>query len=109
MEGGKLRHRVWLMKGHERDVVDEHGALDIQWETWRTARAAIRPASGAEAVTRGHLEATVSHVVTMRYVAGVTARMQVWLNGGDRKFEIVAPLNVDERSREHELHCVEVG
>lgn len=107
MEAGKLRHRVWLMKGHERDIADEHGAFNVQWEIWKTARAAIRSASGAEVVTRGHIEATVTHVVTIRFVADVTARMQVWFVD-DRKFDIVAVLNEDERSRTQELHCVEV-
>jgi head-tail adaptor len=44
-------------------------------------------------------------MVTMRYLAGITAQMRVLY--GSRTFQIISVLNVDQRNRVLVLYCEE--
>lgn len=51
--------------------------------------------------------ADVSHLFTLRYIAGVTVAMRVTMSG--RIFHIVAPMPLDEGTfRQLEIYCREV-
>lgn len=76
------------------------------WSTFATVWAAISPLSGAEYYTAMQSLSETTHRVTTRYIAGVNTHMRIV--SGDREFNIVAIINVDNRNRELDIMCKEV-
>ena len=101
MKSGELRHRVTLERTSDSSDWGRTGA----WSTFATVWAKVEPMSGREyqegRVDRGEL----THVVTIRYLAGVRPDMRVNFEG--RYLKIVAPRNLEERNRWLELDCNE--
>lgn len=102
---GRLRHQVAL-QGVTR-TEDEGGGGANVWATTATVWAAVEPLDGSESLHGLAVTASVSHRVTIRYRAGVTAKMRVVHRG--RVFEIRAVLDRDERREILDLLCAEVG
>jgi SPP1 family predicted phage head-tail adaptor len=68
--------------------------------------AAIVSALGNETIRAGGLVAGVTHLVKLRYLAGIQAFMTVTFE--TRVFQILSIVDVDERHIEHQLLCAEV-
>lgn len=103
---GGLRHRLTIEE--EVRVADGGGGFTLTWqavaveaEVW----GAILPLSGREVLRAQQLATPVSHCVSIRYRADVTASMRLTL--GARVFNIRAVVNVEERDRWLELMCEE--
>ena len=97
---GDLRHRLTLEEAQR--VSDGAGGYTETWVSVTDVWAAIRPDGGGEGVEADRLAGRVSHVVTLRYLAGVTPAMR--LRQGTRVFHILAA--IDEDARHRWLRCL---
>lgn len=103
IKAGALRHRVTLQSAAE--TPDGGGGFTTAWSDVATVWAAIEPLKGTERLRAEQLENPVTHRVTIRHRAGVTAKMRVAF--GARVFNIRAVINPEERNRRLELLCEE--
>src|SRR5690348_10364992 len=101
MRAGNLRERVRI----ERPIETQNaiGEPTTVWELVADVSAEVLPLSGSESYFAAQRNAKVSHLVRMRYVPGITAKMRAVYK--TRLFNIVSTLDVEERSRELNLHC----
>lgn len=103
LSAGNLRQRITIQVSTDTD--DGRGGVTHSWATYASAWAAIRPASSREQYMAGQLQGSISHVVTMRYQAGIQPKMRV--SWGSRTLEIVGVRTEDEEGRVVVLDCVE--
>jgi SPP1 family predicted phage head-tail adaptor len=75
------------------------------WAAHAAGYAEIVPQSGREIVRAGQTVALSQCLLRMRYAAGVTTAMRVRFKG--RTLNIVAVVNVEEKSHWMELVCQE--
>lgn len=90
---GTLRTRLVLEAPQRAD--DGGGGASVAWETVGEVWADLRAASGDESYALDRLAGSVSHVVVMRYRAGVTPQMRLRLDA--RVFDIRAAFDPDGR------------
>jgi len=104
IEAGKLRHRVQLVQ--PTLVQDASGGIEEdQASIFATVWASIEALSGRELYAAQQKVSDVTHKITMRYMAGVTAKLNVRF--GNREFQIQAVENPDERTKILNLLCLE--
>ncbi len=100
---GELRHRVTLQaKTQTTDII---GGATVAWSKVTDLWAKIEPQSGMQTFRMGQLETPITHKVTIRYRAGVTANQRLLF--GSRVFEIVEALNPEEANVMLVLRCRE--
>ena len=104
MNAGSLRHRITIQSVTETE--DTFGGTTEVWGTHATVWASIEPLSGRELLQAQQVQAEVTHRVRCRYVSGVTSKMRVLY--GARYFNIITPINPEERNRELALMCKEL-
>jgi SPP1 family predicted phage head-tail adaptor len=103
MRAGPMRNRITIEAPVETQATD--GSVITAWETFSTTWASVEPLIGKEYFAQQREQATVSHKIRMRHIAGITHKMRIaW---GTRLFEIESVLNVGERNREIVLMCSE--
>lgn len=104
MRAGTLRQRVTIQA--PTVTTNERGAQTPGWSEVATVWADVRTPTGRERSGDNLTVATLSHVVTMRYRAGVTAAHRlVW---GDRVLSLVATPDPDNRRRVLVCQCQEI-
>ena len=84
---------------------DTFGGLIETWATFKTVWAKVEALRGREFFDAAQVQADLTHKVTIRYLAGVTAKMRVLL--GSRVLEINAVQESTERQRWLILMCTE--
>jgi SPP1 family predicted phage head-tail adaptor len=84
---------------------DGMGGWTEEWSILATVRAAIWPKKMVEQVETGKRTATVTHQIRVRYLDGIDEECRVVF--GDRIFEVISVLNVEERNRTLDLMCEE--
>lgn len=103
MRAGLLRHNVTIKR---QDTTNRDASGEASgWVQYVALNASIEPLQGRELVAANAAYGLVTHRVRTRYYPGITSAMRVYY--GTRFFNIVAPLNTDERNRELVLMCVE--
>lgn len=101
---GKLRNRVILQ---EPIRANDGGQMVATWSAVAAdVPAAIEPLRGREAIVAKQVQATTTHKITLRYRAGVTAKMRIVWSG--RVFSIDAIANLEEANRVLEILATEV-
>jgi SPP1 family predicted phage head-tail adaptor len=85
---------------------DDAGGATITWTLQAEAYAAIRDASGREALEQDRLASRITHSVWLRYRTDLTATHRLMF--GTRRFDIRAVLDRDGRRRFLECLCEEV-
>src|SRR5262245_3733493 len=106
MRSGSLRHLVELQRlTAESPDQTPSGEPSEDWQTFATIYASIEPLSGRElfVALEHHPEATVR--ITIRYRNDVTAKERVVY--ATKIYNVLAPLNTEERRRELKLLCSE--
>lgn len=99
-----LRHSISIQQ--ESRVADGGGGSTLSWTNVATGiSAAIEPLRGGERLRAMQLEDSITHKVTIRYRAGVTAAMRILF--GARVFNIRAVINPGERDRWLEIMAEE--
>lgn len=108
MRAGRLRHYVAIQ---ERTQAQD--AAGQPTDTWAnvsglsSVNAAVEPAKAVEKQVAEQLGHNVTHVVRIRYMAGITSDMRIVHNG--RYLDIVGIRNPDERNIELVIECEERG
>lgn len=100
---GDLRHEIILQTASRAS--DGAGGSITTWSDFKTIWAEIKPRSALKRSFAGKLEADTTHVVTMRFLDGVSTGMQITF--GKRTFQIHSILNEEERNIWLYLQCVE--
>ena len=98
---GGLRHCVTIQTPGA-NVPDGDGGFTQSWTALASRiPAAVAPATARdlERVVAGTVQSTASHLVTIRYLAGVTTAQRVVFHDsvGDRTFSINGVMDEDER------------
>jgi SPP1 family predicted phage head-tail adaptor len=109
MNIGSLRHRVTLAAPSR--IQDNDGGYTEAWTalTPSPVWAAIEPATARnlERVVGNAVQATATHLVTVRYHSGITTRTRLTL-GGSRYLYVRGVQDLDERGIGMTLACEEV-
>jgi len=105
MRAGELRHPITIQSATY--VAGSHGAGDITWGTFATARAAFIPQKSTEVVVGDRIEISTHELVKIRYIAGVLPGMRILKDTDSRVFDIIGIRNIDELNREILLDCRE--
>ena len=104
IEAGKLRQRIDIVKPNLTQ--DPAGGTQVDDDSiFATVWASIEAFTGVERYAGQQLVAEVTHKITIRWMDGVKASMNVWYEG--RQFQIQAVLNPDERHHMLVLMCLE--
>jgi SPP1 family predicted phage head-tail adaptor len=107
MNIGALRHRITLQT--PTSVADGDGGFSDTWATLAAnVPASIAPATAhdLERVVAGTVQSSATHLVTIRYLAGVTTKTRVVF--GSRLFSVTGVQNPDERNISLVLVCQEI-
>lgn len=106
MRAGQLRH--WVTLETQTTGPDGRGGFLQTWTPLSPSvvKAAIESVPGSERPIAGTVLSGATHVVTMRYHAGVTTKTRIRF--GTRTFAVSGLANIDERSRELRVECSEV-
>jgi SPP1 family predicted phage head-tail adaptor len=106
IRAGRLRQLIEIVDpGTSRDSFggfDASGGTSLG-QVW----ASIEALSGRDAIAAQAFSSIGTHVVTIRWMNGVSANQVVKF--GTRRFQIQAVLNPDERTKVLKLLCVEVN
>lgn len=101
---GLLRHRVQIQR--KSVVVSATGTETETWTTIDTVWASVSPVEGREVVQGIRLLADVTHLIELRYRAGLTPADRFVF--GNRIFDVVQLLDTDERHIELKVQAKEV-
>jgi SPP1 family predicted phage head-tail adaptor len=105
MQAGKLRHRLTIQQD-SGTTQDASGQTTSNWTEYKTVWADIQPVSGLERNRANQMQAETSHLISIRYLDGVTTKMR-GLFQSDRYFEFLSVLNVGERNIELQIQAKE--
>jgi SPP1 family predicted phage head-tail adaptor len=101
---GRLRHRVILVQPSVTQ--DTTGGWQIDsTNTVATVWASVEALTGRELIAAQQKVSEVTHKVTIRWMAGIKANMNVQFD--QRQFQIQAVENPDERHKMLVLLCIE--
>ena len=111
MNVGALRHRVTLQRPGD-PVPDGDGGYTETWTTLGSrVPASVEPATARslERIAASTVTSTASHLVTLRYLRGVTTKTRlVFHDGGtDRTMSVTGTHDTEERHRVLVLECLE--
>jgi SPP1 family predicted phage head-tail adaptor len=106
MRAGELRHLITLQTPSTA-TPDGDGGFTNTWADLATVWASIVPATARdlERVVAGTVQSSATHLVTIRYLAGVTTKTRVVF--GSRLFSVTGVQNPDERNISLVLVCQE--
>ncbi len=86
------------------DTRGDYGEVTESWATLSTAWANIKPMQGGETIQGGQVDATVTHVITLRKT-DITADDRI--NHDNRIFNITRVLNPEERGADQVILAIE--
>lgn len=106
MRAGTLRHLITLQT--PASAPDGDGGFTDTWTDLATVWASIVPATARdlERVVAGTVQSSATHLVTIRYLAGVTTKTRVVF--GSRLFSVTGVQNPEERNISLVLVCQEI-
>jgi SPP1 family predicted phage head-tail adaptor len=106
VRAGELRHLITLQTPSTA-APDGDGGFTNTWTDLATVWASIVPATARdlERVVAGTVQSSATHLVTIRYLAGVTTKTRVVF--GSRLFSVTGVQNTDERNISLVLVCQE--
>lgn len=104
MQIGKLNKRIELQRITE--TADSYGEPVQTWTTYATRWANVSPLKAQEMLVSSQNKATTTHIVTIRYLDGITIEDRIKL--GSRYLNIDSIVNQDERGEQLILSCTEV-
>jgi SPP1 family predicted phage head-tail adaptor len=107
VEIGSYRHRV-VFQNPGTPVPDGDGGFTQAWTDLADWYVSIRPATtrDLERIAAGTVIATATHIISGRYLDGVTTKTRMTFAG--RTFEVTGVANPEERNITMDLIAVEV-
>jgi len=110
MNIGALRHRVTLLTPGT-PIPDGDGGYTETWTTLGSrVPAAVEPATARslERIAANTVTSTASHLVTLRYLSGVTTKTRLTFHDTtDRTFSVTGTHDEEERHESLVLECTE--
>lgn len=104
MESGKLRHKLTIQRATHS--ADTHGEDVETWSDLVIVRGSIKPVSAKEKFDSDQHKSEITHIVKIRYYAGLTSADRLLFNS--RVFNFAGePINKDELNKELEITCIE--
>ena len=103
MRSGTLRHRITIQESTETS--DGMGGFTTIWSDKLEMWVAIWPLSAKERLDAMKLELQITHKIRGRYRSGITAKDRIKF--GTRIFNIVSPINQDERNVQLDMLALE--
>ena len=104
---GELCRRVKIYQPIESVDSAGYGEAIPANQIVATVWAKVEPQGGREFFRASQVYPTLTHLVTIRYLSGLTTKMKVVLNSRD--LNIIGIVNVEERNITLRLACVEVA
>lgn len=105
LDAGQLRHRVTIQQNNPTyDVANQDQPT---WTSWLTRWAKIESAQGGQFIQGQQLRNNCTHVVTIRYLAGVAPKRNRLTYQG-RVFNILSVFVSEERKIDTIIYCQEV-
>jgi SPP1 family predicted phage head-tail adaptor len=104
LDPGKLRLQVQIQQ--QQSTVDSVGQPILNWQTIQSVWASVRMLTQQEKMQNDQLASDVTHIVQMRYAAGVSAGMRVL--SGTHTYTIQAVDDQEQRGIVLNLLCLEV-
>ena len=104
MRAGRLKHKI-LIEEPTAGTADSYGESEYTWTTYATAWADVVPQNAREYIAAQQLMASMTHLLNLQYISGVTSKMRVKL--GTRYLNIISAINLGERNRTLQLVCQE--
>lgn len=103
MKAGDLWTRVTIQEATEsRDSI---GQVEQTWTNLYSRWADVMPLDDTESMRARAIRETASHLVTLRYIEGLTTKHRiVWKN---KVFNIVSVLNKEAKDKETLCKCLE--
>lgn len=99
----ELRHQIVIQTLSLSS--DGMGGSSESWSTFATMWARIEPRLGNERYFGQRLEENITHIITMRYLTGITATMRVSFDS--RYFQIKSAISPYENKEYTVLLCME--
>lgn len=110
MDVGSLRHRITLQTPGA-PIPDGDGGYTETWTSLGVrVPASVEPASARslERIAANTVTSTASHLVTLRYLSGVTTKTRITFHDQtDRTFSVTGIHDPEERHRVLILECTE--
>jgi SPP1 family predicted phage head-tail adaptor len=106
---GKAKHPITIQQ--KVKVSDGAGSNVEKWTGWGVDRARVLPISAAERIRGNQKELSTTHLIEIRYRPGVKSSMRIVNSSsveGERSFEIISIINVEEESVKLQLLCREL-
>jgi SPP1 family predicted phage head-tail adaptor len=106
---GDLRQRITVEELGLPTDRDDIGGVTERWRPIGKRWAKIEPLRGTELLAAQQIDARITMRVTMRYLAGLTPshRFLHTSSGVTRTYNVIAPLNIEERNIMHAVGCME--
>jgi SPP1 family predicted phage head-tail adaptor len=104
MQIGRMRSRVQVQV--QTEVPDQFGQNQPGWATTATRWGYVRTPTGRESLNAQQMQAALSHVVEMRYMAPLGPQQRLVLDG--RIFNISHVIDPDGKHRQLIVYCEEV-
>ena len=104
MRAGKLRCRLEIQQAIETQGAT--GEMAVVWSTFATVWGSVEPLRGREFFAAKEQQAQVDTRIRIRYLAGVTPKMQVL--DGTRIFLIYSVIDPESRHQEMQLMAQEI-
>ena len=101
MRAGSLTNKITIE--HYSESIDSFGDSIKTWSEFAPAWAEIITQSGKEFTTAREQHATLSAVIKIRYMAGVTTAMRV--NDSGVFYNILAAFDPNKQRRELRIYC----
>ncbi len=92
---------------YKGEGTDEHGFPIVGWFTFKEVWAGIRGLRGREFYNAAAVQAQDDKIFNCRYFPGLTPDM--FIEYGDKKYNIKSINNLNERNVEYEIYCSEVS
>lgn len=104
MRAGKLRHKIKIQQAVETQGAT--GEMPVVWSDFAEVYSSVEPLRGREFWAAKEQQAQVSTRIRIRYLAGVTPKMQVLF--GTKSYLIESVIDPEERHIQMDLICQEV-
>ena len=103
MRAGQLNTKILIES--KTNSIDGVGENIETWSTFADVYANVQTKSGREFIHASAQNAELSHVVTVRYLTGLTSEMRI--NNGGSYLNILSVFDPDGKKREMKAHCNE--
>jgi SPP1 family predicted phage head-tail adaptor len=104
MDFSKLKNRITFLK--PTNTQNATGENVSSFEEYMTVWSSVVPVTGKEYIESQKLRSETTYKIATRYIAGITTDMKI--KYGDKIFEIVSVLNLNERNIELQIVAFEV-